>query len=105
MDLQLNCHVEDLKEGSKWNASLHVWLAVNGSKRHNSVLDKLSLFFGHLHLFLLSLLLFLHVLFMLGHGVGYSLFNIWIVFKVVLLDGNLGVCEGCTVLHEDGVHD
>ena len=84
---------------------MEVWLEFDGANRHDSILDRLSLLSGHLHLLLLTLLLCLHILFVLGSGVVHSLLDVSIVFKVVLLDGPLCVSEGRAVLHVDGVHD
>ena len=105
VDLESDDKVKDFEEGFEGDASLEVWLEFDGSDRHNSVLDSLSLLSGHLHLLLLTLLLCLNILFVLGSGVVHSLLDVCIVFKVVLLDGPLCVSEGHAVLHVDGVHD
>lgn len=86
VDLQFDDQIEDFKEGTERDASLAVLLEVDGSNRHDSVLNKLSLFSGHLHRLLFALHLFLDILFMLCCSVGHGLLDVRIVFKVVLLD-------------------
>lgn len=86
VDLQFDNQIEDFEEGAERDASLAVLLEVDRSKRHNSVLNQLSLFSCHLHLLLLALHLILDILFMLGCSVGHGLLDFSIVFEVVLLD-------------------